>query len=303
MNTDMQTHDGRRRGFTLVEVLVSSFLTLVIMAMLFGVLMGTISAWEGGTSNLKSSGDARFALDLIKTDLESMVARQTSFNQEWMMSGPHDTLGDGTVLNSWLVFFSPSLDRDKDLNPEGDIVSVSYRVAFKDPIVQNQNNQIVRIFGLYKAMTTTVEAFNTVMDFPPAALLIADVSNPGYWTSSPTPTPDNSIGFLAPNVVNFEVAWWIRSPSTGNLVRIDKNHYVRLSNQLVVYDLGGAEVTSVTGGKIESAEVSLTTITDEGMRRLAFFQEQGAAGQAGAQLGNLIEEFGQTHTMRIPIHY
>lgn len=288
-----------RRGFTLVEVLVSSFLTLVILGMLFSVLLGTLSAWEGGTSNLKSSGDARFALDLIKTDLESMVARQTSYNQEWLMTTPHDTLGDGSLFNSWLVFFSPSLDRDS--GQEGDIVSVSYRVAYQDPI--SENSQIVEIFGLYKAMTTTMDAFNIVMDFPPRSLLHEDVSDPGYWTSSPDPAPDSRAGFIAPNVVDFKIAWWIRSPATGDLKRIDENHYVRLSNQLVVYDINGDPVPSVSGGKIESAEVSMTILTDEGMRRFAFFQEQGAGGQAGAQMNRLIDEFGTTHTMRIPIHY
>jgi hypothetical protein len=39
----------------------------------------------------------------------------------------------------------------------------------------------------------------------------------------------------------------------------------------------------------------MTTISDEGMRRYNFLDTP--------DLDRIIEEFGSTHTMRIPIHY
>ena len=272
-----------RQGFTLVEVLVSSFLTLIVMGMLFAVLMGTINAWEGGTSRLKSSGDARLALDILKTDLESMVVRQTQYNQEWLVNYPVP-ISPG-MSSSWLTFFAPSLDRDA--GQEGDIVALSYRVFYQDPI---STAEISPIFGLYKAMTTTSEAFTNVLG---QVNIFED-----YWNKAgtPIPAPTDRRGFLAPNVVDFDVAFWVRhTPSATELYeRFDGSHYVRLSNVLRIWDSGGAQV--VDGGKIEAIEVTLTTISDEGMRRYAFLNDPN-------KLGPIIKEFGRTHTLRVPINY
>jgi hypothetical protein len=294
------SHDKiSRQGFTLVEVLVSSFLTLIVMGMLFAVLMGTINAWEGGTSRLKSSGDARLALDILKTDLESMVVRQTQYNQEWLSSRPFHIDGSGAFKwglsgtfsnNTWLTFFAPSLDRDS--GQQGDIVALSYLNVYQDPI---SVAEISPIFGLYKAMTSTIEAFNKAMAFGSDALLIGDGSRAGYWTEgNPEPSPSDRKGFLAPNVVNFSVSWMVRKPGESTLTRFDETHFVRLSNSLVIFDSSGAIVLSE--GKIEAADVSLTTVSDEGMRRYAFLNDPN-------KLGPIIKEFGRTHTLRVSINY
>jgi len=75
---------SNRQGFTLMEVLVSSALTVVILTMLFTVLIGAMNAWQTGTNRMQGNADARMALDSIATDLQSMVVRQTSINQEWL---------------------------------------------------------------------------------------------------------------------------------------------------------------------------------------------------------------------------
>ena len=287
-----------RQGFTLVEVLVSSFLTLMVMGMLFTVLIGTIDAWEGGTSKLEAGGNTRAALDLLKSDLEGLVARQTQYNQEWLYSGPSHIDSDGDFqevastssrpTNTMMAFFSPSLDRAP--NQQGDIVALSYSVWYQDPISPDSN--ITPIFGLYKGMTTTEEAFNDVLGSP----LLPKPGTPGFWwTSSANPLMYDSSGFLAPHVVHFTVTWLVRYPGQSNLTRLDESHIVRLSNILEVTGPNGDD-----GGKIEAAEISITTISEEGMDRFRFFE--GTANQAG-QLPQIIDEFGTTHTIRVPITY
>lgn len=294
--TSPSAHKICRQGFTLVEVLVSSFLTLIIMGMLFAVLMGTINAWEGGTSRLRSSGDARLALDILKTDLESIVVRQTQYNQEWLSSRPFVD-GVSNLTNTWLTFFSPSLDRDA--GQEGDIVALSYVAWYQDPIAPGiaANNQY-KIFGLYKAMTTTQEAFTNALNFDNDSLLMDDVGGKtGYWTNATTrPEISDPSGFLAPNVIRFTVIWLVRKPGESVLTRVDENHYVRLSNTLNVYGPNG-----FSGGKIEAAEINLTTISDEGMRRYTFLNSSGSI--SADQTNAIIKEFGRTHTLRVPINY
>lgn len=277
MNTSSSTSGfQQRQGFTLVEVLVSSFLTLIVMGMLFAVLMGTINAWEGGTSRLKSSGNARLAMDILKTDLESMVVRQTQYNQEWLVSKPY-TDADG-LKNTWLMFFAPSLDRDE--GQDGDIVALSYRVAYQDPI---STSEISKMFGLYKTMINTTNTFNKVLGQ-------SDIIST-YWNATPDTSPTDRAGLLAPNVVKFEVSWLVRdlnNPSNP-LFRFGPEKEIQLGNQLRIDNI---QVT----GKIVAADITLTTISDEGMRRYRFLNDP-------AKLGPIIQEFGRIHTLRVPINY
>lgn len=291
-------HLSARQGFTLVEVLVSSFLTLIVLGMLFAVLMGTINAWEGGTSRLKASGDARLAMDILKTDLESVVVRQTQYNQEWLYSEPYLVNG---IQNTRLLFFAPSLDRDA--NQEGDIVALSYEVAYKDPISPDSN--VNPIFGLYKGMTDTKVAFNN-------ALGQTDIE--AFWTNDSTKyqfTWGQNIsarelaldarGFLAPNVVQFTITWLIRNPTGDKVDRYGPENTLRLSNQLVAENKAPPGWGPYTVGKIEAAEINMVTISDEGMRRFSFLNSSSPI--TPAQTSAIINEFGRTHTLRIPINY
>lgn len=283
----MKNRSSKTAGFTLVEVLVSSFLTVVVLIMLFSVLVGTMNAWEGGTSRLQTNSDARLALDLITSDLQSMVVRQTSYDQEWLVSGPPSVFGApdyGVAANggftTWLTFFAPSLDRDAD--QEGDIVAISYRTAYQDPIAPTQN--IFPLFGLYKSMASTEYTFEF-------AFGQENIIN-GFWEDQAPNDIDNPAnpvypaGFLVPNVIRFEVSWWIRHNETGVLARFGPEHEIRLSNTLTI---DGEEWNA----KIESADISMTLLTEEGMRLVGILQDQS----------RLIQEYGRTHTTRVPIQY
>ena len=317
MRTSTPSGLRSKQGFTLIEVLVSSFITLILMYVLFLLLLRTLDAWEAGTERLNASGDARLALDSLKTDLESMIVRQTQYDQEWLYSGPafvnEGAFETGVPSNdftrTWLTFFSPALDRDT--SKPGDIVAVSYIVAYQDPISPNMPpvpGKDLNVFGLYKALTETDEAFVRALGYPASnpnsALLVEESGNVGYWTDSPYPLPEDSVGLLAPHVVKFSVSWLIRDPNNPSiLTRFNERHTVRLSNILRVFDDTGAEI--VTGGTIEAAEISITMLSEEGMDRFKFFQKGVSPGSipSAGQISSLLEEFGSTHTIRVPISY
>jgi hypothetical protein len=274
-----------KQGFTLVEVLVSSFLTLIILGMLFSVLIGTMNAWEGATSKLESSSDTQVAMDLLKSDLSGMVVRQTQYNQEWLYSGPYEIPGTG-ITNTWMAFLTPSIDRDvvdEDGDPiPGSIVGVSYRTAFWDPLGDDDENAD-SIFGLYKMMEDPQETFVNILGEDPL------VGSGGYWTEAV-----DSAGFLMPHVVRFAVTWLVRDPAETDLVRYDETYEIRLTNVLRIDDV------IQPGATLEAAEITITTISNEGMQRFRFFE--GSGNEAGA-LSRIIRDFGRTNTIRVPIHY
>ena len=269
---------ANRAGFTLMEVMVSSALTLVILAMLFGILMGAMNAWQTGSSRLQENADARMALDLIARDIQSMVVRQTTYNQEWLVSGPvviPDTPFDNT--SNWLMFFSPSLDRDA--GQEGDIVAVSYRVGYQDPMTDNPNSPF-KIFGLYKQMESTTNTFINVLGLQD---IMAD-----HWMAVDSL---NASGLIIPNVVDFSINWHIRQQDGGIAYEPE---VVRLGNSLTT-----STVTNPL--RIEAADISLTVVNDAGARRLQLLERTGNTG--ANQLNEVITQFGRVFTTRVKIEY
>lgn len=309
-----------RQGFTLVEVLVSSFLTLVILGMLFSVLIGTIDAWEGATGKLEASSDMQLTFDVLRSDLSSMVVRQTRDDQEWLFSGPYhlDNNGDfqwgvssgNEVTNTWLTFLSPSIDRDP--TEDGSIVGLSYRTAYYDPLTGNtqadsDDSSEYKIFGLYKTMQTPRETFTNILRVPDNNQLIGSEAGEGYWGDVETDPPYASgpylqtDGFLMPHAVRFAVTWLVRVPGQTELDRYDETHEVRLSNRLEIWnDAGGIEVDGTGGEKLVAAEISITTISNDGMQRYRFFE---GGGSPAGQLPSIIRDFGRTQTIRVPIEY
>lgn len=271
-----------REGFTLMEVLVSSALTLVVLSMLFGVLMGAMSAWQTGTTRLQGNADARMALDMITRDLQSLVARQTTTNQQWLVSGRIDISENSNPYGNqttWLTFFSPSLDRDP--GQEGDIVAVSYRVGYLDPMTDDANSNY-KIFGLYKDMATTEDTFIN-------ALGQEDIIN-GFWMGR---NPLARRGLIVPHVVDLDIQWHLL---LADGQRATERQYITLNNQ--------ADSTSYPAPairRIEAADVSLTIVSEEGARRLQLLARSGSV--TNDQLQSVVREFGRVFTKRVNIEY
>jgi prepilin-type N-terminal cleavage/methylation domain-containing protein len=273
-----------KQGFTLMEVLVSSFLMALVMGMLFTILIGTMDAWEGGTTRLQTNSDARLVLDMITRDLQSMVVRQTTSDQHWLSSQPVTVDGISGVDSTWLTFFAPSIDRTP--GQEGDIVALSYRCAFQDPV---STTDLFKVFGIYKYMASTQDTFTN-------ALGLTDTAT--FWS---TVNPIERAGLLAPNVVRLEVAWWVKGLTPGNLTRLGPEYKVMLNNSLWIDDGNGGAFTPVPGATLEAADVTLTILSEEGMQQAEAFDESGNLN--ASKVEELIETFGRVHTARVSISY
>jgi len=63
------------KGFTLVELLVATAITLMLATILLSTTSGMLSAWNQSRGDLTSSNQAKLALDQIADDLQSVVLR------------------------------------------------------------------------------------------------------------------------------------------------------------------------------------------------------------------------------------
>ena len=266
-----------------MEVLVSSALTVVILTMLFSVLIGAMNAWQTGTNRLQGNADARMALDSIATDLQSMVVRQTSINQEWLYAN-QVLVGDTGRESTWLTFFAPSLDRRP--GQQGDIVAISYRVGYQDPLA-GSDNRGRWIFGLYKHMIDTDVTFESALGTP-------NTRNT-FWSGE---NVLSSASLLIPNVVDFSVKWKIRSGN--NVIDLPAAYdAIRINN---IFRFGTTDPTddSSPGARLDAADISLTILTDEGMRMAQTFARAGTLPQ---NLDRVIREHGRVYTKRVKIQY
>lgn len=99
----------RSRGFTLVELIVATAITMVLATMLIGVTSGILSAWNRSRGGLTSSNQAKLALDQLATDLEGAMFRADG--NAWLAATILETNNPAattpsSVLNSdrnWLV--------------------------------------------------------------------------------------------------------------------------------------------------------------------------------------------------------
>lgn len=62
-----------RRGFTIVELLVATAVTLTLAALLVGVTRGVLDVWTRSSGQLGANNQAKLILDRIERDLQSMV--------------------------------------------------------------------------------------------------------------------------------------------------------------------------------------------------------------------------------------
>lgn len=287
-----------RQGFTLMEVLVSSALTVVILTMLFTVLIGAMNAWQAGSNRLQGNADARMALDSIAQDLQSMVVRQTSFDQEWLYANTVQTPNapDGHK-STWLTFFAPSLDRQP--GQQGDIVAVSYRIGYQDALSGTDKPEF-RIFGLYKHMMDTRNTFIHALG--------TERTRDNFWLGNVTldnnpfsPGTVNALdrrSLLIPNVVDFSIKW-IASSGGPPAALSSSNDSIRLNNSF--HAGSGTPETEYEGTRLEAADISLTILTEEGTRMVQTFARGG--GLSKANLDRVIREHGRVYTKRVKIQY
>lgn len=66
---------GIRGGFSLIEIVVATAITLLLATLLMSVTAGMLSAWNRSRGKLSSSNQAKLCLDQLANDLESLVMR------------------------------------------------------------------------------------------------------------------------------------------------------------------------------------------------------------------------------------
>lgn len=266
----------RHAGFSLVELLTATVITLILAGFLVGISAQILDNWRNHQNRLRANFDVRVAVEMLVADLES--AALSSQPYELLHSVPLNNIGTAgreASRANWLMFFAPALDRPR--TEPGEVCAISYRLAFQDSVTGTANKN--SIFALYRTMTTPSEAFNTVLGLPNIRT--------AFWDSQNT----SKVGdLLVSNVVDFAVTFWYVDAS-GVLRSIDpSNTTIRWSNVLMLDPVPTPAPDS--GCRLAQADISLTVLTREGSLLLR---------QTGMPIDEVVRKHSYTYVRRVKL--
>lgn len=291
----MNTHPTlpARRGFTLVELLVAMAITTIIASVLVSVTAVAVDAWNRSRAELRASRQAKFMVDSMVKDFESLVTRRGN-NFEWLSAVSSKNLpGTGTHQStnaSNLVFFTAATDRyegkintPSDLG--GDVSCVAYELDYQNPI--NGSNDQYSTFTLYRLLVNPDQAFANLLGKPELETAfkayrtqVTDVEN-----------------FVCENIFQYSITFHIEVVKNAGTPEATKMTVPvtmgptagggRITSFRVLgtgLELDGAPSSNVTveelrAGRLAAMEVSLTVVSDFGLRQMQNTKIKGTALQ------------------------
>ena len=163
---------ANENGFTLIELMAATALMMFLVAMVLQLTGNILTSWNRAFTQLSSNFGARQALDIMATDLESAIVKNSSLNStnlNWIeihTSEPDEVQSEFGLFDH-IFFFAPTAIRHKyhyegeDAIPiPGDIAAISYRVVYENPLSPGSKRD--RRFTLYRGV---VDPYITFTDF------------------------------------------------------------------------------------------------------------------------------------------
>ena len=203
------TNHRDRHGFSLLELLVAMTVLAVLLGILLTMVNGATQLWRASENRVDSYREARAALNVIASDLQSIFASENPDFFQWASEDDGfktdvkiDDLVSGAapVEMGDALFFLTSLSTAAQpytgTSPaKGDLCAVGYFLAFGRPGLSGDST-----CNLYRQLInsdTTFEAIQSTASGSGSPLLEDGTTKPGA-----TITRD---GLLARNIVEFRV--------------------------------------------------------------------------------------------------
>lgn len=283
------------RGFTLVELLVAMGITIIILTVLVSVTAMALDTWNRSRSEIRASRQAKAMIDSMARDFESFVSRKGNSFQ-WLYAkseppadGPKDQLSPNAVD---LIFFSAATDRYDgkvgtidDLG--GDVSTVGYRLAYKDPIA-GLNVDNYKTFVLYRKIVNPDVTFADILG--QASIKIPFDAANGV-------AIDEEENFVCENIYQFTISFHVSITKSDDTIVSVTVPVVDLANPAAnpalefsvmgtgiesTYSPAAFTIDEIQAGRLYAAEISITVLNDFGleqMRRRTFADAGGKTAE------------------------
>jgi prepilin-type N-terminal cleavage/methylation domain-containing protein len=275
-----QITSAKKRGFTLMELMVAMAITTIIVTVLVSITSIALDTWNRSRAELRASRQAKSMVDSMARDFEALVTRRGNTN-EWLsaisaQNPPGDRLASTSA--SKLIFFTAATDRyngevgNVTNNKGGDVSCVAYELEYKDPIDGNSGK--FDTFILNRKLVNPNEAFEKLLGKDNLETAFATVSGN---LNDPT-------NFVCENIFQFTVTFQVQVAQTvgGSTtlvnvpVTVGKSSSEKIAKEFritgagVLAEISGSAVTpeQLKAGRVTAVEISLTVISDFGVDQL-----------------------------------
>lgn len=264
----------RRRGFTLMELMVAMAITAIIVTVLVSITSIAIDTWNRSRAELRASRMGKMLIDSMARDFESLVTRRGNSN-EWL-SVIGDPVSSSSGLQSTsasrLVFFTAATDRydgnvgNPKLDNGGDVCCVAYLLDYKRPIQVGSSD--FRTFVLNRKLVDPDKTFtqllgassesNSLDSVFTGVYPVANISNPGNYTCE--------------NIYQFTINFLVHVTDSSVTPPVTRNVWVpiggggaksfRVLGTGIITDYSGPYKDLVPSGRLMAMQISTTVLTD-----------------------------------------
>ncbi|MFP4260955.1 MAG: type II secretion system protein J, partial [Opitutales bacterium] len=147
--------------------MVATAIMVVLIGLVIQITSSVLNVWNRSVDKLASNAQARIAMELITSDLETAVIRHNDLR--WLESTQEAMLNPldiPTLQTTRLALFAPAMDRlqittdddDKPIPIPGDVCAISYELVYQDP-VDGEDDENDNIFSLHRRVIDAKTTF------------------------------------------------------------------------------------------------------------------------------------------------
>ena len=191
-----------RRGFTLIEVMVSTAIMIVIVLAVVTIASDTFKAYDRAVADLTTQSEARGVLDAMEGDFQSAMIRPDG--RCWMEvilpgsaraptgATTKATIGDlQSVDQPIIMLFASPPDRPRwapsTTSPrvalKGDVCAIAYRIGQSSPF-DAPGDPIQQVYGVYRTIIDPENTFKEAIPLIMTSTAAVPISPWDYWNGT-----------------------------------------------------------------------------------------------------------------------
>jgi len=191
-----------RRGFTLIEVMVSTAIMIVIVLAVVTIASDTFKAYDRAVADLTTQSEARGVLDAMEGDFQSAMIRPDGRCWiEVILPGSSRaptgamtkaTIGDlQSVDQPIIMLFASPPDRPRwaptASSPrtalKGDVCAIAYRIGQSSPF-DAPGQAVQQVYGVYRTIIDPENTFKEAIPLIMTSTAAAPISPWDYWNGT-----------------------------------------------------------------------------------------------------------------------
>lgn len=263
------------KAFTLIEIMVATVIMVILSGLLIQISNEVLKLWNRSSGKLSALAEARMAMDIIASDLESIMIRNDGY--EWFRA-ENDILKkpakSGTVALRFFSIVNDNQGADEGKS-RGDISAIAYNLDYVNPVDGSYRGD--KTFVLYRMEADPETTFMSLLNDENRSRLPNKRSQ--TWGTGNSIKGDNGENYLVSNIVDFAIEFYVEDDGERNTPTLYYERSVKNPRRSVIY--GGEDATIGPQASFEHyqkplayADIKLTVLSDEGIEIMRHIQKR-----------------------------